>query len=104
MKNAPTGLADLVRAFKVLTPMPADCAAIANLLGLKGNLVFGPAPTASQPEYRVAQPAASAASLNWALESEAEDRVNILRTRTRPRGWQYEPRVEPPAPDAVGRP
>ncbi len=105
MKTTPTGLADLVRAFRELAPQPADCTNIARLLGLKGNIVSGASTAASQPTCRVTQSVATEASFGPSADKEAEDRLpKIIRTRARAPGWQYEPRVEPPGPDVIGRP
>lgn len=106
MKKTLTGLADLVRAFEALNPARSEWAAIARLLGLKGDMVIGDDSDIPQSDDQTTLSGfTELVAIANVPEIEAyEPFPRAHRLPPRSGGWQYEPRVEPPGPDETALP
>jgi ribosomal protein S1 len=105
MKETPTGLADLARSFQALNPTRPQALAIARLLGLEGDIIFEAGPELNQPGHPTTATAATTTAAA-AIGPDPEARGVFPRAPRAPafRGWQHEPRVEPPGPNEIGLP
>jgi small subunit ribosomal protein S1 len=103
MRKTTCGLADLARAFHALRPSHTECAAIARLLGLQGNIVFE-SQASEQHRVRIPEDGFSIPPRTLAEDDEDEIPAERIWHYRRLRRWEHEPRVEPPSFDEISRP